>query len=121
MLTTGRSRGASSKAKAWTRTTQSTDGDCAVGATARRQQRTSPEAGRTGSEGMGERLNDDEDWDESQPLLEPLSFTEVHVVVSENPVVAELLGPDGKTLRQWRARPPFGFRGGGETPSAVAL
>ena len=30
--------------------------------------------------------------------------------VSENPVVAELLDADGGVLRQWRERPPFGFR-----------
>lgn len=29
--------------------------------------------------------------------------------VTENPVVAELLGPDGEPLRQWRERPPFGL------------
>jgi hypothetical protein len=33
--------------------------------------------------------------------------------VTDNPVVAELLGPDGAVVRQWRARPPFGFRKAG--------
>ena len=32
------------------------------------------------------------------------------VTVTENPVVAELLGPDGKPIRQWTERPPFGFQ-----------
>lgn len=28
----------------------------------------------------------------------------------ENPVIHELLGPDGKVIRQWTARPSVGFR-----------
>lgn len=62
------------------------------------------------------RSEDGEDWDDSeQPLLlEPLALTEIQVTVTENPVVRELLGPDGKTLRQWRERPSFGFRVGAD-------
>lgn len=30
--------------------------------------------------------------------------------VTDNPVVATLLGPNGATLRQWRERPLFGFQ-----------
>lgn len=29
---------------------------------------------------------------------------------TENPITKTLLGPDGKPLRQWRERPPFGYR-----------
>lgn len=36
------------------------------------------------------------------------------VEVTENPVVHELLGPDGEVIRQWRERPPFGFQPGGD-------
>lgn len=42
------------------------------------------------------------EWSYDTPDME---FT-----VSENPVVSELLGPDGEVIRQWRERPPFGFR-----------
>lgn len=53
----------------------------------------------------------DEDWfDEPEPILGPLALTEVTVDVSDNPVVAELLGPDGKVLLEVRERPPFGFQ-----------
>lgn len=51
----------------------------------------------------------DEDWDEPEPLVGPLALTEIIVEVTENPIVAELLGPDGNVLRQWRERPQFGF------------
>lgn len=54
-------------------------------------------------------MNDDDEWDEDEPLLEPLAMTEVEVTVTENPVVATLLGPNGETIREWRQRPPFGF------------
>lgn len=30
--------------------------------------------------------------------------------VSDNPVIAELLGPDGEVLRQWVEREPIGFK-----------
>jgi hypothetical protein len=39
------------------------------------------------------------------------------VDVSDNPVVAELLGPDGQVLRRWCERPPFGFRAASQTPT----
>lgn len=32
------------------------------------------------------------------------------VEMSDNPVVAELLGPDGSVLRQWVEREPIGYR-----------
>ena len=32
------------------------------------------------------------------------------VIETDNPIVATLLGPDGSTIRQWRERPPFGYR-----------
>lgn len=34
----------------------------------------------------------------------------VMVEVTDNPVVAELLDADGNVIRQWRERPPIGFR-----------
>lgn len=53
---------------------------------------------------------DDDGWEEEpEPLLEPLAMTEVQVIVTDNPVVATLLGPDGAVLAQRRARPRFGF------------
>jgi hypothetical protein len=56
-------------------------------------------------------LDDDEWWEEDPPpILPPLAMAEVTVTVTDNPITAELLGPNGKVLRQWRARPPFGFR-----------
>jgi hypothetical protein len=56
-------------------------------------------------------LDDDEWWeDDPPPILQALDMTQVQVEVTENPITAELLGPDGKVLRQWRERPPFGFR-----------
>lgn len=33
----------------------------------------------------------------------------IDVEVTDNPVIAELLGPDGSPIRQWRARPVIGF------------
>ena len=39
------------------------------------------------------------------------SLDDVELTVSDNPVVATLLGPDGKPIRQWRERPPFGYVG----------
>jgi hypothetical protein len=50
----------------------------------------------------GDDLYDDWHTDHPQPDL-----TE-----TENPVVAELLGPRGETIRQWRERRtvPFGFQ-----------
>lgn len=32
------------------------------------------------------------------------------VEMSDNPVVAELLGPDGEVIRQWVEREPIGYR-----------
>ena len=32
------------------------------------------------------------------------------LAVTDNPVVATLLGPNGAPIRQWRERPPFGFQ-----------
>lgn len=37
----------------------------------------------------------------------------IEVDYVENPVVYELLGPDGKVIRQWTERPPAGFRRAG--------
>lgn len=50
---------------------------------------------------------EDEEWIDSG--VEPMAWTGINVDVTENPVVAELLGPDGDVIRQWRERPPFGF------------
>lgn len=47
------------------------------------------------------------EWDD-EPLLGPPVAEQV--IETENPIVAELLGPDGAPIRQWRARPPFGFQ-----------
>jgi hypothetical protein len=52
----------------------------------------------------------DDEWCDEPPVLQPLDMTQVQVEVSDNPIVAELLGPDGEVLRQWRERPPFGFQ-----------
>lgn len=54
-------------------------------------------------------MNDDDEWDEDEPLLKPLAMTEVEVIVTDNPVVARLLGPTGETIRERRERRPFGF------------
>lgn len=35
---------------------------------------------------------------------------DLEVIVTDNPVVAVLFGPDGRPIRQWRARPPLGFQ-----------
>lgn len=32
------------------------------------------------------------------------------MTVTDNPVVATLLGPSGQPIRQWRERPAFGFQ-----------
>ena len=32
------------------------------------------------------------------------------LAVTDNPVVATLIGPTGAPIRQWRERPPFGFQ-----------
>lgn len=50
----------------------------------------------------------DDLWDE--PYCGAPSLEDITVTVTDNPVVAELLGPDGDVIRQWRERPPFGFR-----------
>lgn len=34
----------------------------------------------------------------------------IEVEVTDNPIVATLLGPDGEPLAQFTERPPFGFR-----------
>lgn len=61
-------------------------------------------------------MTEDWDWEEAEPLLGPLDFAGVQVVVTDNPIVAVLLGPNGEVLREWRERRPFGFRGGGGPP-----
>jgi hypothetical protein len=66
-------------------------------------------------------VDDDEEWwDDPPPILEPMAMTQVQVEVTENPVVAELLGPGGEVLRQWRERPPFGFQTASGTGSKKA-
>lgn len=32
------------------------------------------------------------------------------VIETDNPVIAELLGPDGQVIRQWLEREPIGYR-----------
>lgn len=50
-----------------------------------------------------------EEWDR---LYEPRHAhpTAPDLTVMDNPVTAELLGPKGEPIRQWRERPPFGYR-----------
>jgi hypothetical protein len=38
------------------------------------------------------------------------AMASIEVEVSHNPIVAELLGPDGEVIRRWRERPPIGFQ-----------
>lgn len=44
--------------------------------------------------------------DEPDPYVQA---PHLEVWVTDNPVVAELLGPDGEVITQWRERPPIGF------------
>ena len=50
----------------------------------------------------------DDDWCD-EPAIE---YPRPDLIETENPVVAELLGPDGAPIRQWRERRtiPFGFQ-----------
>lgn len=52
----------------------------------------------------------DDEWDDEGPIVGPPMPAEV--IETENPVVAELLGPDGAPIRQWRERRtvPVGFQ-----------
>lgn len=49
----------------------------------------------------------DDDWEEADET--PPDPPELEVEVSENPVIATLLGPDGQVIRTLLARPPVGF------------
>ncbi len=49
-------------------------------------------------------------WDEQHDAEWEFEAPDLTFEVTDNPVVAELLGPDGQVLRQWTERPPFGFR-----------
>lgn len=42
------------------------------------------------------------EWEASAP--------EVVVEITDNPVKAQLLGPDGEPIRQWLQREPIGYR-----------
>ncbi len=57
----------------------------------------------------GGTVDDEEWWDEPEPMLGPLALTGVQVTVTDNPVVRQLLGADGAVLRVWRERAPLGF------------
>jgi hypothetical protein len=57
-----------------------------------------------------EPVTEDWYWEEPEPVLAPMDMTQVQVTMTDNPIVAELLGPNGDVLRQWRERPPVGFR-----------
>lgn len=46
------------------------------------------------------------EWFEEAPAYPP----PLEVEVADNPVVMELLGPDGEVIRQWLEREPIGFR-----------
>ena len=48
----------------------------------------------------------DEDWWEPPEPVAP----DLTVDLTENPVVYELLGPDGTVIRQWLEREPIGYR-----------
>ena len=48
--------------------------------------------------------------DEVHEIEHEFDIPEVSFEVTDNPVVAQLLGPDGEPIRQWRERPPFGYR-----------
>ncbi len=52
--------------------------------------------------------SDPEEWDEEGPRPAELAWPEVYV--SDNPVVAVLLGPDGEPIRTFLEREPIGFR-----------
>lgn len=55
----------------------------------------------------------DEDWYRRRRAKWPQPATErpeAELTVTDNPIVATLLGPKGEPIRQWRARPPIGFR-----------
>jgi hypothetical protein len=48
----------------------------------------------------------DEPEEGEDPVPEPPAL---EVEVTDNPVIYELLGPDGEVIRQWLARTPIGF------------
>lgn len=51
-------------------------------------------------------------WDDDWCDEPPIEYPRPELTETENPVVAELLGPHGEAIRQWRERPtvPFGFQ-----------
>jgi hypothetical protein len=55
----------------------------------------------------------DFDWDTVErnnfEWVEPV-IPQFELTVTDNPVVAELLGPDGEPVTIWQEREPFGFR-----------
>jgi hypothetical protein len=47
-------------------------------------------------------------WEDEEPAAPEPPMLEVFE--TDNPIVAELLDAEGIPIRQWRERPPFGFR-----------
>lgn len=48
--------------------------------------------------------------DPDTDMVVEFDVPELTVEMSDNPVVAELLGPDGNVIRQWVEREPIGYR-----------
>lgn len=53
---------------------------------------------------------DPDDVDHDPHYIDAPDMTDIGVTVTDNPVLGELLGPDGAVIRQVRERPPIGFR-----------